>query len=202
MNIDTEIRRLLDLMPASGRMITKIISKPQQSRVIEVTFPLPWQQTRPIYLNFDLWQRLPRSQRDLLLLRAICWLTQIKWLQPDLYQGLTLAGLIALASELLQKDAIGIIMAGSLTAIALQQIWRSNRSSQREIAADEAALKVAIRRGYTEVEAAKHLLDGIENIAQLEGRSSLNFWELIRCQNLRAITNLSPIGIPENLTSE
>lgn len=31
-----EIRRLFDIMPASGRIMTKILSKPQQAKVIDV----------------------------------------------------------------------------------------------------------------------------------------------------------------------
>lgn len=42
-----EIRRLLDVMPASARMLTKIVSKPQQAKVIDASFPLPWNQERP-----------------------------------------------------------------------------------------------------------------------------------------------------------
>ncbi len=50
-----EIRRLLDIMPASSRMTTKIVSKAEQSKVIDASFPLPWHRERPIYINFDLW---------------------------------------------------------------------------------------------------------------------------------------------------
>ncbi|MGB5962283.1 MAG: DUF3318 domain-containing protein, partial [Coleofasciculaceae cyanobacterium] len=52
MNPDPEIRRLIELMPASGRMLTKIVSKPQQNTVIESQLPLPWSQARPICINF------------------------------------------------------------------------------------------------------------------------------------------------------
>ncbi|HAA29698.1 MAG TPA: hypothetical protein DCE56_20880, partial [Cyanobacteria bacterium UBA8553] len=141
-----------------GRMLTKIVSKPQQSRVIESPFPVPWSQDRPIYINFDLWRRLPKPQRDLLLLRTVCWLLGIKWFKPDLYQGLSLAGLLGGIIELAQADAVGVVVAGSLSAIAATQVWRSTRSSQTELDADEGAIKVAIRRGYTETEAAQYLL--------------------------------------------
>ena len=200
MNLESEIRRLLDVMPASGRMLTKIVSKSQQSRVIDVPFPMPWNwDSRPIYINFDLWRRLSRPQQDLLILRAVSSLQGIKWFKPDLYQGVALVGLLGLTVELLQGDAIGTIAAGGLSAIAASQIWRSNRSVQRQLDADEAAIQVALRRGYTEAEAAVHLLSAIETAAQLEGRPSLNFTELIRCQNLRAIANLSPVGVPESI---
>lgn len=201
MNIEQEIRRLQDLMPASGRMFTKIVSKPQQSQVIDASFPLPWQMSnRYIYINFDLWRRLSPSQRDLLLLRSVSSLIGIKWLKPDVYQVVTLTGLLGLTVELIQVDVIGIIAAGSLTAIASSQIWRANRSTKKEIEADEAAIKIALRRGYSEVQAATNLLEAIEVVAKIERRSSLNFVELIRCQNLRAIANISPLGIPKNLT--
>ncbi|HEY9711709.1 MAG TPA: DUF3318 domain-containing protein [Oculatellaceae cyanobacterium] len=202
MNPEPEIRRLIELMPASGRMLTKILSKPQQSRVIESPFPVPWSQDRPIFINFDLWRRLPKPQRDLLLLRAVCWLLGIKWFKPDLYQGLSLAGLLGGIIELAQADAVGVVVAGSLSAIAATQVWRSTRSSQTELDADEAAIKVATRRGYTETEAAQYLLAGIEAVAELEGRSGLDFTELIRSQNLKAIAGLSPVGVPEKVKQE
>ena len=203
MNLNSEINRLLDVMPASGRMLTKIFSKPQQSQVIDISFPKPWQTgSRPIYINFDLWQRLSRPQRDLLLLSTVSRLTGIKWFKPDLYQGATLAGLLGLTVELLQGDAIGIVVAGGLSAIAASQIWRANRSLQTQMNADEAAIKVALRRGYTEAEAARHLLEAIEAVAKIEGRPSLNFTELIRSQNLRAIANLSSVGVPKSVKEE
>ena len=203
MNLESEIRRLLDVMPASGRMLTKIVSKSQQSRVIDAPFPMPWNwDSRPIYINFDLWRRLSRPQQDLLILRAVSSLQGIKWFKPDLYQGVALVGLLGLTVELLQGDAIGTIATGGLSAIAASQIWRSNRSVQRQLDADEAAIKVALRRGYTEAEAAAHLLSAIETAAQLEGRPSLNFTELIRSQNLRAIAHLSPVGVPESIKQE
>lgn len=199
MNPEPEIRRLLDVMPASGRMLTKIVSKPQQSQVIDSPFPLPWSPERPIFINFDLWRQLPKPQRDLLILSTVSWLTNIKWLKPDLYQGVVVAGLLGGIVELVQGDAVGIVVATGLSSIAGTQIWRNNRSAQSLLDADEAAIQVAQRRGYTETEAAQHLLSAIEAIASIEGRPSLNFTELIRCQNLRAIAGLSPVGVPSTL---
>lgn len=194
-----EIRRLLDVMPASGRMMTKIVSKPEQRQVIDSSFPLPWNQERPIFINFDLWRRLSKPQRDLLLLRTVSWLTGVKWFKPDVYQGVVLAGLLGAMVELVQGDAVGVVVAGALTAIAGTRIWRITRSQESELNADEAAIRVAQRRGYSEIEAAEHLLSAIEAVAQIEGRPSLDFTELIRCQNLRAIAGLSPVGVPDGL---
>ncbi len=67
------------------------------------------------------------------------------------------------------------------------RIWSGNKSSDSAINADVAAIRIAKRRGYAEAEAAQHLCTGIETVAKIEGRSGLNFHELIRCQNLRAI---------------
>lgn len=198
MSVESEIRRLLDVMPASGRMLTKIISQPRQSKVIDAPFSLPWNRnSRPIYINFDLWWKLPKGQRDLLLLRATISLIRIKWLKPDLYQGITVAGLVGLTVQTAQGDMLGMIASGGLTVIAAYQIWRSNLSLQRELDADEEAIKVALRRGYNLVEASKNLLDGLEASPRLEGRSSLSFTELIRCQHLKALANISPIGVPD-----
>ncbi len=202
MNPEPEIRRLIELMPASGRMLTKIVSRPQQSAVIESPFPMPWSQERPIFINFDLWRRLPKPQRDLLLLRTVSWLIGIKWFKPDLYQGVVLAGLLGGILQLVQGDAVGVVVATGLSGFAATQIWRGTRSSQSELDADDAALQVATRRGYTETEAAQYLLAGIESVAKIEGRPALNFKELIRCQNLKAIAGLSPVGVPEQVKQE
>jgi len=202
MNPEPEIRRLIELMPASGRMLTKIVSKPQQTAVIESPFPPPWSQERPIFINFDLWRRLPKPQRDLLLLRTVSWLVGIKWFKPDLYQGVVLAGMLGGIVELVQGDAVGVVVATGLGALAATQILRSTRSTESQLDADAGAIKVATRRGYTETEAAKHLLAGIESVAQVEGRSGLNFTELIRSQNLRAIAGLSPVGVPGTIKQE
>ncbi|MEH2232344.1 MAG: DUF3318 domain-containing protein [Nostoc sp.] len=198
MEPNVEIRRLLDVMPASGRMTTKIVSKPEQAKVIDASFPQPWNQARPIYINFDLWRRLTKPQRDLLLLQMVSWLTGVKWFKPDIYQGMVLAGLLGGFLEAAQSDVVGVAVAGGLSAIAAFRIWRTNKSQESELNADAAAIKIAQRRGYSEVEAAQHLLSAIEAVAKIEGRSSFNFTELIRCQNLRAIAGLSPVGIPES----
>ncbi len=198
MDSRVEIRRLLDVMPASSRMMTKIVSKPEQSKVIDAAFPLPWNQDRPIYINFDLWLRLAKPQRDLLLLQKVSWLLGVKWFKPDIYQGVVLLGLLAGLLESAQSDVVGVAVGGGLSAIALVRIWRTNKSSESELNADLAALRIAQRRGYSETEAAQHLLSAIEAIAYIEKHSALNFSELIRCQNLRAIAGLSPVGIPKN----
>jgi len=198
MEPNVEIRRLLDVMPASGRMTAKIVSKPEQAKVIDASFPQPWNQARPIYINFDLWRRLTKPQRDLLLLQMVSWLTGVKWFKPEIYQGVVLAGLLGGLLEAAQSDVVGIAVAGGLSAIAAFRIWRTNKSQESELNADVAAIRIAQRRGYSEAQAAQHLLFAIEEVAKIERRSSLNFTELIRCQNLRAIAGLSPVGIPEN----
>jgi hypothetical protein len=202
MNPEPEIRRLIELMPASGRMLTKIVSKPQQNTVIECQLPLPWSQNRPICINFDLWRRLPKPQRDLLLLRTASWLVNIKWFKPDLYQGVVLAGFLGSIIEFAQGDAVGVVVATGLSAVAGTQIFRGTRSSESELDADTSAIKVATRRGYTEAQAAQHLLAAIETVAQIEGRSGLDFKELIRSQNLKAIAGFSPVGVPDTVRQE
>ncbi len=197
-NPEPEIRRLLDVMPASGRMTTKLVSKPEQRRVIDAPFPMPWVRDRPIYINFDFWSRLSRSQRDLLILRTVHWLGAVKWFQPNLNFGLVAAGLLGTGVELMQQDFVGVAAASALSAIAATQIWRSNHSTSIELDADEKALQVAQRRGYSEADAAGYLLSAIESVAQFEKRS-LSFIELLRCQSLRAIAGISAIGIPDEL---
>jgi hypothetical protein len=190
MNAASETDRLLDLMPASGRMLTKLVGSPEQSRVISAEFPLPWSEVRSIAINFGLWEKLPQPQRDLLLLHTVCWLIGIRWFKAGLFEGLAVAGFSGMAMEVLLGDATGIVAAGGLTIVAISRIWRRNRGVQTLQEADEAAIEVAERRGYDETEAIEHLLAGIESVAQLEGRS-LSFTELVRSQRLRSL-----IGLP------
>jgi len=157
MEPNIEIRRLLDIMPASGRMMTKIVSKPEQQQVIDAAFPLPFSQARPIYINFDLWRRLSKPQRDLLLLQMVSWVTGVKWLQPNIYQAVVLAGLTGGIVEAVQSDVVGMVIAGGLTALAAMRIWRMNKSQESELNADIAAIRIAQRRGYSETEAAEHV---------------------------------------------
>lgn len=202
MNPDPETRHLIELMPASGRMLCKLVNKPEQPKVIDASLPLPWSQTRPISINFDFWSQLSRPQRDLLFLRTVSWLTGVKWFRPNLYQGLVLAGAVGAVVETVQGDAVGALVAGALTTIAGTQIWRSTQSNRVELEADEAGLRVAQRRGYSEADAARALLGAIEAVAKIEGRPSLSFTELVRCQNLRAIAGLSPFGAPDTIRQE
>jgi hypothetical protein len=189
---ESEIRRLRDLMPASGRMWVQIERMNDRRTVITSPFPYPWVRDRPVRINFELWRQIPRPQRDLLLLRQVSWVTGIRWFEPNWLQGAAAAGAIATVLQATQGDAIGTVVAGGLTALAGSQIWQRNRSPEREVDADRAALRVAERRGYAEPEAAQHLLDAIATVSQLEGRSGLSYDEALRCQNLRAIARLDP----------
>jgi hypothetical protein len=93
---------------------------------------------------------------------------------------------------------VGVVIAGGLSAVAAIRIWRTNKSQESELTADTVAIRIAQRRGYSETEAAQHLLTAIEAVGTIEGRSGLNFSELIRCQNLKVIAGLSQVGIPKN----
>lgn len=186
MESGSEISRLMELMPASGRMYCKIVSNPQQAQAIVARLPRPGQEARPISINFDQWQQIPQPQRDLLLLQNVSWLTAIRWFQPSLYEGLTLAGAALTSVELLQVNAAGIITFGSLTALAAAQVWRKNRSQDAVLAADEKAVVIAQRRGYAKPEAVIALTNAIKTLADLEGRS-LTLDETLRCQNLQRL---------------
>ncbi len=200
-NPSPEIRRLLDVMPASGRMNSKIVSVASQTQVIDCGGSILRLEHRPIFLNFDLWSQLSQPQRDLLILRTVGWLKSSRWLKPELYQGGAVVGFIGTLVELMQGDAIGVVVAAGLGAIATTQIWRNTRGLPVELEADAFALKVAQRRGYSEPDAAQHLMNAIKAVGQLEGRTGLTFNELIRSQNLSAIAGFSTAVIPQELRS-
>jgi len=191
MNPDVEISRLFNLMPASGRMGIKIFSKPEQSQVIYTPQPLPWSKERQIYINFDLWRYLSVPQQDLLLLSAVASLLQIKWLQPNWYQGMAVVGLIGGWVELTQGDAIGMVVSSSLALVGLRQLWQRSNDSELAVEADQKALQIAMRRDYAEVKAAEELYRAIVQVAEIENKRGLSFTELLRCQNLKAIAGIA-----------
>ena len=133
MNPEPEIRRLLDIMPASGRMMAKIVSKPQQSTVIDSPFPLPWKPERLISVNFDLWRRLSKPQRDLLILRTQSWLCGVKWFKPELYQGVALAGVLGAIAQGVQGDAVGVVVSAAERQNALGSVGRASNHEGRRV---------------------------------------------------------------------
>ena len=197
MNINEEIARLRDLLPASWRMTTSIKSKPEQIELISSSQILPWAKGTEIEINFRLWRQLVEAERDLLLLREISWRQQTKWLQVGIYQGVGAMAVVGGIVESVQGDVTGIAIAILLGTIGINQILRGNKSSQVQVLADNEAIAVAQKRGYGEAEAAKALLEAIPAAANLSGRDKPEFTELIRCQNLKAIAGLSKTTIPD-----
>jgi len=194
-----EISRLADLLPASWRMATKIRNLPDQPQVIASTPILPWSPTSEVTINFKFWFQLSTTCQDLLLIREIAWRQQEKWFTVGTYQFVALGASLGMVAQLWQSDPVGVVASGGLLAIAARQLWQKNRSSETQLDADNETLKVAVKRGYTEIDAAKTLLEGIQFVAKLEGRNAPDFLELLRCQNLRAIAGLSNINIPSEL---
>ncbi|MEO1126774.1 MAG: DUF3318 domain-containing protein [Cyanobacteria bacterium J06639_16] len=186
-NPDQEIPRLRELMPASGWMKTRIRSNQAQPQVIATESRRPWKQTYPISINFDLWGRLSIPERDLLFLQQIGWVTGTNPFKLDVPRGVAIAGVAATLFETFQGNAVGMLMAGGVTAIAATRVWRDSRGPSDAITADETAIQVAARRGYSRAEAAQHLASAIETVARIEGRRSMSFNDVLRCQNLNAI---------------
>jgi hypothetical protein len=195
MNINEEIARLRDLLPASWRMNTSIKSKPEQNETISSLQILPWAKGAQVGINFRLWRQLPEAARDLLVLREVSWRQKTKWLQTGAYQGVAAMALVGGVVEALQGDVTGIAIAMLLGTVGINQILRGNKSSQVQVQADNEAIEIAQKRGYSETEAAKALLEAIPAMAKLMGRNTPEFTELIRCQNLRAIAGLSKTTI-------
>ncbi|MGF1538764.1 MAG: DUF3318 domain-containing protein [Elainellaceae cyanobacterium] len=191
---DAELGRLMELLPASGRMWCKLVSQPKQREAIAASLPKPWKEICTISINLDLWHRLPQNQRDLLLLRTSCRGTAVRWVKPGLYQGLLGVGLTALVVEAARGDAAGIVVFGGLSALAVRQIWRSIYSVQTEMTADADAVRVATRRGYERADAARSLMAGIKALPAVEGRTN-TMDELLRYQALKPIAQ-PDIGAP------
>lgn len=199
MNINEEISRLRDLLPASWRMTTSIKSKPEQPEAISSSQISPWKKVVQIGINFRLWRQLAEAERDLLVLHNVSWRLKTKWLQTGAYQGVAAMSLVGGIVEAIQGDVTGIAIAILLGTIGINQIVRGNKSSQVQVQADNEAIEIAQKRGYGEAEAARALLEAIPAAARLMGRNTPEFTELIRCQNLRAIAGLSKTPIPDSV---
>lgn len=197
-NPNAEINRLRELMPASARMKTKLMLNDRQMDVIKAEFPVPWRQTHTVSINLNLWQQLELPERDLLFLRTVCWLTLANVLKPNWYQAVAGAGVVGGAFELTQGDAIGLLAAAGVTALATWQLWRGVKGPDIEVAADDKAVQVALRRGYDQADAASALIRAIESVPPLEGRRVLTVNELMRCQNLRTQTSFATPSVPES----
>ena len=197
MNINEEISRLRDILPASWRMTTAMKSKPEINEPISSLVISPWSKGTEIRINFRLWRQLTEAQRDMLLLHEVSWRQKTKWLQTGAYQGIAAAAIAGGVVEAIQGDVTGIAIAILLGTIGINQILRTNRGSQIKMQADNEAIEVAQRRGYSEAEAAKALLEAIPAVARLAERVKPEFTELIRCQNLRVISKSSKVTIPE-----
>ncbi len=197
-NPNAEIGRLRELMPATARMKTKLMLNERQLDVIRAEFPRPWQPATTVSINFERWQQLTVAERDMLFLRTVCWVTLANVLKPNWYQALAAAGLAGGFVELLQGDPVGVLTAASVTALAGWQVWRGVTGPQVEIAADDKAVQVALRRGYGQAAAAEALIRAIESVPPLEGRQVLTVNELLRCQNLRVQTGHSEFSVPES----
>ena len=106
MEPEPEIRRLLDVMPASGRMSTKLASKTDQAVVIQSQVPFLRSQASTITINFGLLSQLTQPQRDLLILSTVAHISASNWLKLDWYQGAVGLGLLGTLVELVQGDAL------------------------------------------------------------------------------------------------
>ncbi|MEM6838112.1 MAG: DUF3318 domain-containing protein [Cyanobacteria bacterium P01_C01_bin.120] len=201
-NTNAEVTRLKDLMPASARMKTRIVIDERQSTVVTTPFPRPWHKSHVITLNWRLWQELSASQRDLLFLHHVSWLGAVRLIKPELYQGVAAVGLLGTIFELFQADAVGILAAGGLTTIAASQIWRSNTGNQAKLNADDAAIRVAQRRGYSERDAVRHLLEAVEAVPLIEGRGGMNYTELMRSQQLKSRLGTVNVPPPERIRTQ
>lgn len=183
---EAELGRLAELMPASGRMWCRIVSAPKQSQAIAASLPKPWERGSTIGVNLTLWQHLPQGQRDLLLLRTVAWSLSVQWLKPNWSTAMVGVGAIGAVVEGVQGDAAGLLLFSGLSIMGLRQFWRSLHSIDTEKAADAAGVRTATRRGYSAADAARHLIEAINALPDVEGRTS-GTDELVRCQALKPV---------------
>ena len=182
-----EIQRLRDLLPASLRPLLAIApAKAVSGSLIGIKPRPPWSPNGTVEIEFPRWLSLPQPQRDLLFLREAGWFDGRNWLQPGLYQGLAAAGSLATVVELALHNPLSVLLAGSLTGLAVRQVWRNVNSDNAQFDADEFALRRAQYRGYDRREAARHLLAALETVQRVDRTDVLT---VLRLQRLQAIAS-------------
>ncbi len=177
-----EIMRLRDLLPASLRALVTIL--PGQGKLIASKPRSPWQPQTQIEIDFSRWLGQPQGQRDLLFLREVGWDQSRSFLQPGLYQWVTLAAGVGAITEAVLGDPLGVLLAAGLGAVTVRQIWQDKTGEAAHFAADDFALARAEFRGYTRSEAAAHLWQGLERQPDLD-RTDVT--TLVRLQRLQAL---------------
>jgi hypothetical protein len=183
----SEIARLRDMLPASWRMNTTIKNSLYGRTVISSTMPQPWRHQMKVMINWNLWEQLDTVERDLLFLREVSWRQNSTWFKLGAYQSIAVASALGAIIQGTQGDVVGTALALLLGGTAGLQVWRQCRSAEIQLEADIVAIQAAERRGYTEITAAKALLSGMTQVAQLEGRKQLSLEELLRRDQLRSI---------------
>ncbi|MFQ3678905.1 MAG: DUF3318 domain-containing protein, partial [Pseudanabaenaceae cyanobacterium] len=112
---------------------------------------------------------------------------QTRWLQVGPLQGVLGFGALVAIVESTQVDLTGMAGGVLLALVAGNQLWRRQRSVEMEFAADQEAIAVARKRGYTETAAVQALLSALETAWRLEGRRGPSFTEATRMQALRTL---------------
>lgn len=187
-NLQEEIQRLRDLLPASLRPLLTIEAMPYgaNDRLLRVKPRPPWQPTGTLQIDFSRWANIPQPQRDLLFLREAGWFDSRNWLQPGLYQGLAVSGVLATVLELTLQNPLSVVLAGGVTGLAVRQIWSGMNSDTAHFDADEFALRRAQYRGYDRRSAARHLVLALENVQRVD-KSDVQI--VMRLQRLKAIAS-------------
>ncbi|MFN3926628.1 MAG: DUF3318 domain-containing protein [Pseudanabaenaceae cyanobacterium] len=197
-----ETARLKDLLPASWRMRTTIKPSLVPYQVITSSALPPWRNPLKVEINFALWSELALVERDLLFLREVSFDHQRNWLKFGVFQSLFILSLVGSLLQFNQGDLTGTAIALGLGSVSAWQVWRQTQGVAVQLSADWEAIQVAERRGYTQTTAAQALLASMARVAEIEGRTTPDFVELIRSQQLKVLAGLSDISIPSEVTAE
>ena len=183
-----EILRLKELLPASGREKIEILpASLNQLEVIRGSRLLPWQRRLKIYIKAYEWGQLTPNQRSSIFLHKVGYHSPALTRTLDFYAALIGLGGISMVVEGMQRDPVGITVAGGLGGLAIWQLVRDRASDRRLLAADSYAIDRLVLRGLPRIQAVEALGQALNIEARLEGRTGNELQDVLRYQNLKRL---------------
>ncbi len=183
-----EIARLQELLPASLRSVVQILTASErQVPVIRGERQFLWRRQIRLHIKPYEWKQFTPNQRAGLFLHKVGYCSRTVSRQLDFYLALTGLGGLSLMFEALQKDPVGITVAGGLSGLALWQLRRDETNDRRLLAADAYAVDRLVLRGMPRLQAVEALGQALHVEARLEGRSGNDLLDVLRYQNLKRL---------------
>lgn len=162
-----EIKRLTALLPREIQSQVTILLAQETSQDLIVIQKLQ-SGKYVIQISFNVWQQLNSDQRSLIFWHAVARIQGQKFSQSSWESVVMSIGSIALLSELLTQNLLGIVTTLAivgLTSYRLYQQHRGERALRAASAADWNAIRLAVQCGYSFPKAYDSLYSALQTLS-------------------------------------